>query len=68
MLGLRLRLGAFNDGCTAISWKTRGKSVLGQNWDWNAEFVPTFSHLHGSLQTFANIKIGLKDKPKISSA
>jgi isopenicillin-N N-acyltransferase-like protein len=43
-----IAFGAFNDGCTAISWKSWGKSVLGQNWDWNTEFVPTFSHLLGS--------------------
>jgi isopenicillin-N N-acyltransferase-like protein len=30
---------AFGDGCTALSWKGKGegKSILGQNWDWDAE-------------------------------
>jgi len=27
--------GAFNDGCTALSWKSTGGSILAQNWDWN---------------------------------
>jgi isopenicillin-N N-acyltransferase-like protein len=34
-----IAFGAFNDGCTALSWKSRGKSILAQNWDWNTEFV-----------------------------
>jgi len=32
-----IAFGAFSDGCTALSWKGRGSSVLGQNWDWNTE-------------------------------
>lgn len=31
--------GAFNDGCTALSWKSGATSILAQNWDWNTEFV-----------------------------
>lgn len=30
-----IAFGAFNDGCTALSWKGEGKSILAQNWDWN---------------------------------
>lgn len=37
-----IAFGAFNDGCTAISWKAGEKSYLAQNWDWNTEFVPSF--------------------------
>lgn len=28
-----------NDGCTALSWKDAGVSLLGQNWDWNIQLV-----------------------------
>lgn len=34
-----IAFGAFNDGCTALSWKSGSKSLLAQNWDWNTEFV-----------------------------
>lgn len=34
-----IAFGSFNDGCTAISWRGKEKSLLGQNWDWNIEFV-----------------------------
>jgi len=32
-----IAFGAFNDGCTALSWKAGEKSLLAQNWDWNIE-------------------------------
>ncbi|KAL2066054.1 hypothetical protein VTL71DRAFT_2125 [Oculimacula yallundae] len=35
-----IAFGAFSDGCTALSWKGQGGSVLGQNWDWNTEQLP----------------------------
>jgi isopenicillin-N N-acyltransferase-like protein len=45
-----IAFGSFNDGCTGISWKGEGKSLLGQNWDWNLESVQSFScHLLTSL-------------------
>jgi isopenicillin-N N-acyltransferase-like protein len=37
-----IAFGSFNDGCTGISWKGEGKSLLGQNWDWNIESAPQF--------------------------
>lgn len=37
-----IAFGNFSDGCTALSWKGAGTSILGQNWDWNPEyFFPT---------------------------
>jgi len=30
-----IAFGAFNDGCTALSWKSEEKSFLAQNWDWH---------------------------------
>lgn len=39
-----IAFGAFSDGCTAISWKAGDVSLLGQNWDWNTEYVP-LSHV-----------------------
>jgi isopenicillin-N N-acyltransferase like protein len=38
-----IAFGAFNDGCTAISWKGKESSFLAQNWDWNTEFVSPLS-------------------------
>jgi isopenicillin-N N-acyltransferase-like protein len=32
-----IAFGAFNDGCTAVSWKGEKTSILAQNWDWNTE-------------------------------
>ncbi|KAG0646072.1 Acyl-coenzyme A:6-aminopenicillanic-acid-acyltransferase 40 kDa [Hyphodiscus hymeniophilus] len=32
-----IAFGAFNDGCTALSWKGAGTSILAQNWDWNTD-------------------------------
>jgi isopenicillin-N N-acyltransferase-like protein len=32
-----IAFGAFNDGCTALSWKGAGTSILAQNWDWNTQ-------------------------------
>src|SRR3954467_14278833 len=32
-----IAFGAFNDGCTAVSWKSGEMSYLAQNWDWNTE-------------------------------
>ncbi|PGG97564.1 isopenicillin-N N-acyltransferase [Blastomyces parvus] len=29
--------GMFNDGCTALSWKSKEDSFLAQNWDWESE-------------------------------
>ncbi|TFK50387.1 AAT-domain-containing protein [Heliocybe sulcata] len=29
-----ITFGLFNDGCTALSWKTNTTSFLAQNWDW----------------------------------
>lgn len=29
-----INFGMFNDGCTALSWKTNNASYIGQNWDW----------------------------------
>jgi isopenicillin-N N-acyltransferase-like protein len=37
-----IAFGAFNDGCTALSWKSGERSILAQNWDWNTEFVVPF--------------------------
>jgi isopenicillin-N N-acyltransferase-like protein len=37
-----IAFGAFNDGCTAISWKSGDKSILAQNWDWNLECAFSF--------------------------
>jgi hypothetical protein len=34
-----IAFGAFNDGCTALSWKSSTASILAQNWDWNTELV-----------------------------
>lgn len=39
-----IAFGAFNDGCTALSWKGEKGSILAQNWDWNNESVHP-SHL-----------------------
>lgn len=33
-----IAFGAFNDGCTALSWKGPESSILGQNWDWNIKY------------------------------
>ncbi|KAJ6111306.1 hypothetical protein N7486_003541 [Penicillium sp. IBT 16267x] len=38
--------GAFNDGCTGLSWKGKGKSLLGQNWDWNLDQAPNLLRLN----------------------
>ena len=27
----------FSDGCTSLSWKNNGDSILAQNWDWQME-------------------------------
>jgi isopenicillin-N N-acyltransferase-like protein len=32
-----IAFGAFNDGCTALSWRGTDTSILAQNWDWNTE-------------------------------
>ena len=32
-----IAFGAFNDGCTAISWRGTHTSILAQNWDWYTE-------------------------------
>jgi len=32
-----IAFGGFSDGCTAVSWKREGRSLLGQNWDWDTE-------------------------------
>jgi isopenicillin-N N-acyltransferase-like protein len=32
-----IAFGAFNDGCTALSWRGSRTSILAQNWDWNTE-------------------------------
>lgn len=32
-----IAFGAFNDGCTALSWRGTETSILAQNWDWNTE-------------------------------
>ena len=32
-----IAFGAFNDGCTALSWQGKSTSILAQNWDWNTE-------------------------------
>lgn len=32
-----IAFGAFSDGCTAVSWKGEGGSLVGQNWDWDTE-------------------------------
>jgi isopenicillin-N N-acyltransferase-like protein len=34
-----IAFGAFNDGCTALSWRGTRTSILAQNWDWNTEYV-----------------------------
>ncbi|KAI0343596.1 AAT-domain-containing protein [Trametopsis cervina] len=31
-----IALGQWDDGCTALSWKMKGRQVLAQNWDWRA--------------------------------
>ena len=36
-----IAFGWFSDGCTAISWKSEERSLLGQNWDWNTEYYPS---------------------------
>ena len=35
----------FNDGCTALSWKTNDRSFLAQNWDWQHEQAENLIHL-----------------------
>lgn len=32
-----IAFGAFNDGCTALSWRGTGTSILAQNWDWSTQ-------------------------------
>ncbi|KAL3427307.1 hypothetical protein PVAG01_00816 [Phlyctema vagabunda] len=36
-----IAFGAFNDGCTALSWSGRQASILAQNWDWYTEQANT---------------------------
>ncbi|EGC48606.1 conserved hypothetical protein [Histoplasma capsulatum var. duboisii H88] len=38
--------GMFNDGCTALSWKSEDESFLAQNWDWEREQSPNLLILH----------------------
>ncbi|KAI9821225.1 MAG: hypothetical protein M1827_003959 [Pycnora praestabilis] len=38
--------GMFNDGCTALSWKTSETSLLAQNWDWQHEQKENLIILH----------------------
>ncbi len=40
--------GMFNDGCTALSWKSGedGRSFIAQNWDWEPEQSPNITSLH----------------------
>ncbi|CZR67766.1 related to Acyl-coenzyme A:6-aminopenicillanic-acid-acyltransferase 40 kDa form [Phialocephala subalpina] len=40
-----IAFGNFSDGCTALSWKGAGTSILGQNWDWNTEQSENLIHL-----------------------
>jgi isopenicillin-N N-acyltransferase-like protein len=57
-----IAFGAFNDGCTALSWKSPTSSILAQNWDWETELVlPLFPTLNLKL-----IKWGFKDRLRIS--
>jgi isopenicillin-N N-acyltransferase-like protein len=40
-----IAFGAFNDGCTALSWRGASSSILAQNWDWNTEYVSSYSFI-----------------------
>lgn len=55
--------GAFNDGCTGLSWKGKGKSLLGQNWDWNLESVFSLPRLLLSADVHIYKKPGAKSPP-----
>ncbi|KAK0124800.1 hypothetical protein ONS96_008681 [Cadophora gregata f. sp. sojae] len=67
-----IAFGAFSDGCTALSWKGDGGSVLAQNWDWNNEQLPNMICLKIQKEDGLNIqmiteagiigKIGLNSK------
>jgi isopenicillin-N N-acyltransferase-like protein len=59
-----IAFGAFNDGCTALSWKSSTASILAQNWDWETELVLPLSP-HSQLQ--ADGTCSLKDRLRISS-
>ncbi|MCJ1479440.1 hypothetical protein MMC13_008126 [Lambiella insularis] len=37
--------GMFDDGCTALSWKTDKESYLAQNWDWQLQQAENLVHL-----------------------
>jgi len=46
-----IAFGAFNDGCTALSWKAGERSLLAQNWDWNTEYGSFHVRISGWLTT-----------------
>ncbi|KZF25480.1 AAT-domain-containing protein [Xylona heveae TC161] len=51
--------GLFNDGCTALSWKTdgaNGASFLAQNWDWQ----------HEQKENLVSLRIHQPPKPTIT--
>lgn len=37
--------GMFDDGCTALSWRTKDSNFLAQNWDWQQEQKENLIHL-----------------------
>ena len=45
----------FDDGCTALSWKTDSVSILAQNWDWQTEQAENLIRLQIRQQSKPNV-------------
>ncbi|RFU27348.1 hypothetical protein B7463_g9006, partial [Scytalidium lignicola] len=41
-----ISFGAFNDGCTSLSWTSDSASILAQNWDWEYAQQANLVHLN----------------------
>lgn len=51
-----ITFGLFNDGCTALSWKTARTSFLAQNWDW----------MEQQKENLVVVNIEQEGKPRVS--